>query len=92
LRRRIGLSQARFARLVGVDPRSVIRWESGQGPSPKGSAEAVLDGIREKLDSDPRHAKKVIRLLSGAAAVGGLAYLLVKLLGSAAGRDGSERS
>jgi transcriptional regulator with XRE-family HTH domain len=86
LRDRLGLSQTQFARLVGVDVRSVLRWESGEGPRPKGSAAAVLSGIREKLEGDPRRAKKVIELLAGAAAVGGLAYLLVKLLGSAAER------
>lgn len=89
LRKRLGLNQSQFARLVGVDVRSVIRWESSDGPRPKGSAEAVMTGIREKLEGDPRNAKKVIKLLTGAAAVGGLAYLLVKLLGSAA-KAGSE--
>lgn len=87
LRRRLGLNQAQFARLLGVDVRSVLRWESSDGPRPKGSAQAVLNGIREQLEGDPRTAKKVIELLTGAAAVGGLAYLLVKLLGSVAKDD-----
>jgi transcriptional regulator with XRE-family HTH domain len=91
LRGRLGLNQVQFARLVGVDVRSVLRWESNEGPRPKGSAQAVMTGIREKLQGDPRHVKKVIKLLTGAAAVGGLAYLLVKLLGSAAKDDEPER-
>jgi DNA-binding transcriptional regulator YiaG len=90
LRSKLGLNQSQFARLVGVDVRSVIRWESSKGPRPKGSAEAVMTGIREKLEADPSSAKKVIKLLTGAAAVGGLAYLLVKLLGSAADDDPEE--
>lgn len=49
-----------------------------------------MTGIREKLEADPSSAKKVIKLLTGAAAVGGLAYLLVKLLGSAADDDPEE--
>lgn len=92
LRKRLGLNQSHFARLVGVDVRSVIRWESEDGPRPKGSAEAVMTGIREKLEGDPRNAKKVIKLLTGTAAVGGLAYLLVKLLGSAAKDDEPEEA
>ena len=92
LRQRMSLSQAEFAKLLGVDVRSVIRWESEDGPRPKGSAEAVMTGIREKLEGDPRNAKKVIKLLTGTAAVGGLAYLLVKLLGSAAKDDEPEEA
>jgi transcriptional regulator with XRE-family HTH domain len=30
LRRELGLSQAEFARLVGVAPNSVARWERGE--------------------------------------------------------------
>ena len=70
-----------FARIVGVDPRTVYRWETGPG-HPSGAAEAVLNGLKEKLDKDPSDANDVASFLVGAAAVGGLAYLLVKLLDS----------
>lgn len=30
LRRRLGLSQAKFAALIGVTPNSVARWERGE--------------------------------------------------------------
>jgi hypothetical protein len=70
-----------FARLVGVDARTVLRWESGH-VHPTGAAEAVLNGLREKLNKDPEVADQVVGLLLGAAAVGGLAYLLVRLLDS----------
>ncbi len=68
-----------FAKLVGVDARTVLRWEAGQ-VHPTGAAEAVLNGLREKLNKDPQVAEQVIALLLGTAAVGGLAYLLVRLL------------
>jgi len=78
------MSRAQFARLVGVDVRTVIRWESKSAPRPKGTSEAVLSAIREQLDADPGGADRVIKFLLGTAAVGGLAYVLVKLLGSVA--------
>jgi hypothetical protein len=73
------MDPASFARLVGVDARTVLRWEAGL-VHPTGAAEAVLNGLREKLNKDPEVAEQVIGLLLGAAAVGGLAYLLVRLL------------
>ncbi|MBI4438174.1 helix-turn-helix domain-containing protein [Candidatus Uhrbacteria bacterium] len=79
LRQHLDLDVASFARLVGVDARTVTRWEAGIA-RPTGAAEAVLNGLREKLAKDPSTAKAVIAVLVGAAAVGGLAYLLVKLL------------
>jgi hypothetical protein len=44
----------------------------------------VLSAIREQLDTDPGGADHLIKFLLGTAAVGGLAYVLVKLLGSVA--------
>jgi DNA-binding transcriptional regulator YiaG len=79
LRHRMGLDPAGFAKVVGVDARTVARWELGAA-HPTGAAEAVLFALREKLNKDPAHAEKVIAFIVGAAAVGGLAYLLVKLL------------
>ncbi len=79
LRVRLGLDPAGFAKLVGVDARTVSRWELGIA-RPTGAAEAVLSALREKLDKDPAKAEKVIAFIVGAAAVGGLAYLLIKLL------------
>ena len=83
LRGRMSLSQAEFAKLLGVDVRSVIRWEDPEGPQPKGSAAQILAGIREQLEREPNNADKVLKVLASAAAVGGLAYLVMKLLGAA---------
>jgi hypothetical protein len=59
----------------------VHRWESGKA-RPTGTAEAVLNGIREGLERPD--GQRVATVIIGAAAVGGLAYLIVKLLEAAA--------
>lgn len=84
LRTRLNLGQAEFAKLVGVDVRTVSRWETGAA-KPTGAAEAVLNAVREKLKSakSPDAANDLIAFIVGAVAIGGLAYLLVKLLDSA---------
>jgi branched-subunit amino acid ABC-type transport system permease component len=79
LRERLGVDRPRFARIVGVDTRTVFRWEAGE-VQPSGAAGAVLTGLRQKLEADPTTAEQVIAFVVGASAVGGLAYLMVKLL------------
>jgi transcriptional regulator with XRE-family HTH domain len=79
LRTQLGLTVGDFAKLFGVDQRTVYRWESGRA-RPSGAAEAVMNGLREKLGKDPDNSDFIIKLLIGAAAVGGLAFLIVKLL------------
>ena len=72
------MDSTQFAKLLDVDVRTVQRWETDLA-KPTGAAEAVLIGIREKLDRDPKTADQVIKFVLAAAAVGGLAYLLIKL-------------
>lgn len=79
LRERLGMDVAAFAKLMGVDARTVRRWEAGQA-RPTGSAEAVMSGIEESLNKDPAFSEVLVGVLVGAAAVGGLAYVLVKLI------------
>jgi transcriptional regulator with XRE-family HTH domain len=78
LRQTLRMDVASFARLAGVDARTITRWETGAA-RPTGSAEAVLNGLQESLASST-DTEELIDLLVKAAAVGGLAYLLVKLL------------
>lgn len=87
LRRRLRMNRTQFAKLCGVDARTVSRWETQDGPRPTGAAQAVMSAIKEKLDSDPKAAKRVIKFLGGTAAVGGLAYVLLKLLSKVNGKD-----
>ncbi|MDD5531099.1 MAG: type II toxin-antitoxin system MqsA family antitoxin [bacterium] len=79
MRNKLKLNQSEFSKLLGVDVRSVNRWENGNF-RPKGSAEAILSGIREKLDKDPDSSDKVVELIRSAVNMGGLAYLIFKLL------------
>lgn len=79
LRQRLGLDPPGFARLLGVDARTVTRWESGAA-RPTGASEAVLAAVQQKLNKDPADADHVIAFLVGAAAIGGLAYMMVRLL------------
>ncbi|MEM6996606.1 MAG: hypothetical protein AAF721_39245 [Myxococcota bacterium] len=82
LRKRLRMNRSHFAKLCGVDARTVTRWETTDGPRPTGAAAAVMTAIQEKLDGDPKGAARVIKFLAGAAALGGLAYVLLKLLGN----------
>lgn len=80
LRGRLGLSIPDFARLVGVEPRTVYRWESPtKGLRPSGPAEAVLTGLASKIEGKTP-STEIVKFLGGVVAIGGLAYLLSKLL------------
>lgn len=79
LRERLGVDRPAFARIVGVDTRTVFRWEAGE-VSPTGPAQAVILALREKLRNDPKSADRVIQFVVEASAIGGLSYLLVRLL------------
>lgn len=78
LRGRLRMEPAQFAALLGVDPRTVQRWEAGEA-RPTGTAEAVMIGLRESLDKRPGAAPMLVRAIRDASAVGGLAYLIVRL-------------
>lgn len=78
LRKRLRLDESEFAKLLGVELRSVQRWEAGTA-TPTASAEAVLAALRESLDRQPDDADKIVKFVAGAVAIGGLAYMLVKL-------------
>lgn len=83
MRDRLRLDRRQFANLLGVDVRSVYRWEDHTVKAlPTGASSAVLAGLREKLDKDPSDADKVTGIIADAVAMGGLAYLIVKLLDS----------
>lgn len=79
LRDRLGVDRPTFARIVGVDTRTVFRWEAGD-VTPSGAAEAVITGLREKIAEGHEIAEQVVKFVVKTSDVGGLAYLLVKLL------------
>ena len=80
LRERLGMSRAEFAAILGVDNRTVSRWEDSSS-EPSGTARAVLSAFHEVLTRrHPDDAQIVRETLQSAAGVGGLGYLLVYLL------------
>ena len=78
LRRQLGLDCDEFAKLVGVNSRSVRRWElDGKPDKIPGSAGDVLTALRYGLQKD---RKALLGLIAGALAIGGLAFIMIKLL------------
>ena len=55
IREKTGLSQARFAMLIGVSKRTLENWEQGRR-QPTGPAKALL----RILDADPKHAVEAL--------------------------------
>lgn len=55
IRAKTGLSQSRFAAVVGVSKRTLENWEQGRR-HPTGPARALL----KILDADPGHALQVL--------------------------------
>ena len=71
------MNPSEFAKLLNVNARSVSNWETGAS-KPNAAAEGVLIGIWETMKVD--HLKGVVReYANSAAAVGGLAYLIIRL-------------
>ena len=56
VRAKTGLTQERFANMVGVSKRTLENWEQGRR-HPTGPARALL----KLLDADPKHALKTLQ-------------------------------
>lgn len=80
LRTLLNMNRTEFANLLGVDNRTIFRWEDGHS-EPTGTARAVLAAFRETLTRrSPDHVAAIQETLQSTAKVGGLAYLIVYLL------------
>ena len=55
IREKVGLSQNRFAMLIGVSKRTLENWEQGRR-HPSGPAKTLL----RILDADPEHAVRTL--------------------------------
>ncbi len=55
IREKVGLSQNRFAMLIGVSKRTLENWEQGRR-HPSGPAKTLL----RILDADPEHAVRAL--------------------------------
>ena len=80
LRTRLGMNSAAFARLIGVEPRTVYRWEEDEEDQPAGAARAVLKALKTVLAQDGERTEALIKFVTETSEVGGLAYLLMRLL------------
>lgn len=57
IREMTGLSQAHFATLIGVSPRTLENWEQGRR-HPTGPARALL----RIVEQDPQHALRILNV------------------------------
>jgi len=56
IRERLGISQDKFAMILGVSKRTVENWEQGRR-HPTGAARSLL----KRVDADPEHALQALR-------------------------------
>lgn len=89
MRKRLQLSRSEFAKLLGVDTRTIYRWENGESV-PSGSAEAALLGINQALRTQPDGLTKALAAIGAMAAMGGLGFMIYKLI-EFLGRSPDER-
>lgn len=81
LRVKLGLTKPSFARLVGCNLRTLNRWEDGE-VKPKGTSSAVMRGFIRALENTESH-DAIVAILQDTAHIGGLSYLLIRLLDNA---------
>ena len=83
MRRRLGLTQYAFGRLIGVARATVARWEIANR-KPEGASAAVLEAIHKRIKQlDDRERRRVGDQLKEAVKAGlvlGGAYVLFKVL------------
>lgn len=80
VRKVLGVSQADFAKLIGTTQVTVCKWEMDvDPPQPTGCAKAVLLGLEMALKSSG-NAPQMISFINDHNKVGGLAFLLLRLL------------
>lgn len=79
LRTRLCLDEVDFAAVMGVDSRTVHRWETGEA-APQGASVALLSGTLEALDRFVEQEDRIRKYLRRCADMGGLAYAWMRLL------------
>ena len=81
LRKRLGLSQAKFGRVLGVHAMTVSRWERGK-VEPDGATAQLLDVLDKRSLEMSRPANlggKQLKMVVAGVAAAGLAALLAVL-------------
>lgn len=67
-----------FARILGVNTRSVFRWETGCSV-PSGTTKAVMNAILTTLEQNPRISDSIVKFIHHETQFGGLSGLIQKL-------------
>ncbi len=78
LRISLHMTEEEFCRLLGIDLRTLRRWEAHQG-APAGAALQTIAGLEEALRRHPERSDFLVEYIRSASAVGGVSYLLVRL-------------
>lgn len=78
LRSKLNMTEEEFCRLLNIDLRTLRRWEAHQA-GPAGAALQTLAGLEEALRRHPERSDFLVEYIRSSSAVGGLAYLLVRL-------------
>jgi DNA-binding XRE family transcriptional regulator len=78
VRERLKLSQVDLARLIGVEARSVHRWESGKAEA--GTTPCMLLAAFRDLLDDERRGETAAKLAKRFGEAGGLYSLLIYLI------------
>jgi transcriptional regulator with XRE-family HTH domain len=78
LRKQLNLTLRGFAKLLGIDPRTLNYWELGKIP-PSETALEIIAGLTEALNTTDHRRDTIINFVKNTNAVGGIAYTLVKL-------------
>ncbi len=85
LRTVLQMSPAEYAKLLGVDERTVSRWEAGRA-IPAGCSAEVIAGLTEAFQRHPEREEELRAFIRRAGGVGGISYILVRLLDNAVER------
>jgi DNA-binding transcriptional regulator YiaG len=92
LRKALRLTEAKFARMVGVSPRTVANWHTSPATVPRDDAQDMLDELLNA--ADPSVRKRFERFAGhqpepGAVPAGGLAALVAGARDAVAVRESS---
>jgi len=85
LRKLLGMSVAEYSDLLAVAEKTVRRWEGDpetyyRASTPTSTPEAVLLAIEEYVRLYPDRAEEMLSFINTTSKVGGLTYLLLRLL------------
>jgi transcriptional regulator with XRE-family HTH domain len=87
IREALGMSQVKFASLLGVHPLTVSRWERGE-VTPDGATARLLEALEQGLQKkkpEPDMVRQILKAVATGAAIAGLILLLSSIFGEKGG-------